>query len=87
MLHYVIWNEIRNYKNAPPLAAIAQAENMQGVQVHLKVGEEAVEDIEHLIAAPLYDPEVGGLVVWTKNHRTYQLIVRQLTQPGCVWLT
>jgi hypothetical protein len=86
-LHYVVWDGIRNYKNAPPLQAIAQFENMQGVQLHLKVGEKAVDDIEHLIAAPLCYRGVGGLVVWTENHRTYQLIVQRLTQPGRIWLT
>jgi hypothetical protein len=86
VLHYVVWDGIRNYKDAPPLQAIAKAESMQGLQLHLKVGEEAVEDIVELIAAPLTGcPEAGGLVVWTQDHRTYQLIVRKLARSG-LWL-
>jgi hypothetical protein len=53
---------------------------MQGRQLNLKVGETAVEDIKELIAAPLHAQKTGGLVVWTENHRTYQLIIQQLTK-------
>jgi hypothetical protein len=53
------------------------------------VDENAVEDIHEIITAPLDTcPEVGGLVVWTKDHRTYRLIVQQLTAlEDHVWLT
>jgi hypothetical protein len=87
VLHYVVWDGIRNYENAPPLQAIKAAEKMQGKQLHLRVDKNAVEDIEYLIAAPLQHPEVGGLVVWARDHKTYRAIVQQLTQPGCIWLT
>jgi hypothetical protein len=87
VLRYVVWNGIRNYQNAPPLDAIKASENMQGTQVHVRVDGNAVEDIEVLIAAPLQHPNVGGLVVWARDHQTYLSIVQRLTQPGCTWLT
>jgi hypothetical protein len=88
VLHYVVWDGIYNYENAPPLQAIAMAEKMPGLQLHVKVGADAVEDIYELIAAPLDAcPEADGLVVWTQDHRTYRLIVQQLTKPGCIRLT
>jgi hypothetical protein len=87
VLRYVVWDGIRNYENAPPLQAIKALEKMQGTQVHVRVGADAVEDIEVLIAAPLEHPDVGGLVVWTRDHKTYRSILRRLTQPGHIWLT
>jgi hypothetical protein len=76
-----------DYQNAPPLQAIALAEKMPGVQLHLKVDEEALEDIEYLIAAPMDGcPEVGGLVVWARDHRTYRLIVQRLGGPDRIRL-
>jgi hypothetical protein len=86
VLRFVVWDGVRNYKNAPPLLAIKVAEKMQGTQLNPRVDENAVEDIEVLIAAPLECPNVGGLVIWTRNHQTYRSIVRQLTRPGCTWL-
>jgi len=87
VLHYVVWDGVRDYENAPPLQAIALAEKMPGLQLHVKVDEDAVEDIYKVIVGPVYDcPEVGGLVVWTKDHRTYRLIVQQLTRSGHISL-
>jgi hypothetical protein len=87
VLHYVVWDGVRNYENAPPLQAIAALEKMHGKQLQLRVDKDAVEDIEYLIAAPLQHPEVGGLVVWARDHKIYRSIVQRLTQPGCTWLT
>jgi hypothetical protein len=87
VLRSVVWDGVRDYQNAPPLQALAIAEKMRGVQLHLQVDEDAVEDIEVLIRAPLVDPQVGGLVVWTRDHRTYRLIVQRLTKPPQAWLT
>lgn len=49
VLRYVVWDGIRNYENAPPLQAIKALEKMEGTQLHLRVDENAVEDIEELI--------------------------------------
>jgi hypothetical protein len=86
VLHYVVWNGVHNYENTPPLQAIKALEKMQGIQLHVRVGEDAVEDIEVLLAAPLEKPGVGGLVVWTEDDQTYRSIVQRLTKPGCNWL-
>jgi hypothetical protein len=87
VLLYVVWDGVENYRNAPPLQAIALMEKMPGVQLHLKVDEEALEDIEYLIAAPMDGcPEVGGLVVWTRDHRTYRLIVQRMSGPDRIRL-
>jgi hypothetical protein len=80
---------VSNYEKAPPLRAIALVEKMPGLQLHVKIDEDAVEDIRQIITGPLYAcPEVGGLVVWAQDHRTYQLIMQRLTAPGGdhVWL-
>jgi hypothetical protein len=83
VFHWVIWDGVHDYANEPPLQAFAA----QGLPLHLKVGEDAVEDIYDLIHAPMADPEVGGLVVWTEDHRTYRLIVRELSRREVTWLT
>lgn len=83
MLRYIIWDGVHDYENAPPLQAIALVEKMPRLQVHVKVDEDAVEDIHQIITGPCQVcPEVGGLVVWTRDHRTYRLIVQRLTAPG-----
>jgi hypothetical protein len=82
VLHYVVWDGGHGYKNAPPLQALALAEKMRGL-LYVQVGEDAIEDIHEIIDAPCRScPEVGGLVVWTRDHRTYRLIVRRLTEQG-----
>jgi hypothetical protein len=79
VLHYVVWDGVRDYENAPPLDAIARAEQMPGTQLHVKVDASAVEDIHELITAPFEGcPECGGLVVWARDHRTYRRLVRVL---------
>lgn len=86
VLRYVVWDGVHAYKNAPPLQAIATVEKMLGIQLHLQIDETAVEDIEELIRIPAEDPEVGGLVVWTQDHRTYRLIVQRLSKSPPAWL-
>jgi hypothetical protein len=88
VIRYVVWDGVRNYEQAPPLGVIALAEKMPGLQLYVKVGEDAVEDVHQIIAGPLHAcPEVGGLVVWAQDHRTYQLITQRLTAPGAhIWL-
>jgi hypothetical protein len=87
VLKVAVWDGVRDYENAPPLDALAVAERMLGTQLHLRVDEGAVEDIETLIDAPLDIPGVGGLVVWTRDHRTYRLIVQQVDKSKQGWLT
>jgi hypothetical protein len=89
VMHYVIWDGVRDYEKVPPLEVLDLVEKMPGQQLHVQVDENAVEDIHEIITAPLDTcPEVGGLVVWTKDHRTYRLIVQQLTAlEDHVWLT
>lgn|SRR5262249_2647275 len=85
VLRYFIWDGVRDYENAPPLQTIALVEKTTGLQLHVKVDEDAVEDIYEIVASPCQScPEVGSLVVWTRDHRTYRLIVHQLTARGCV---
>jgi hypothetical protein len=55
-----------------------------GPVVYVRVDEDAIEDIYELIDAPRSCPEMGGVVVWTRDHRTYRLIVHRLTEQGCV---
>jgi len=81
VLRFFVWDGVRNYENAPPLQTIALVEKTTGLQLHVKVDEDAVEDIHQIIAGPCRDcPEVGSLVVWTRDHRTYRLIVQRLAQ-------
>jgi hypothetical protein len=87
VLRYVVWDGVRNYENAPPLQALAALEKMPGLQLNLRVDETAVEDIEYLITAPMDGcPDCGGLVVWTRDHRTYRLIVQRMAQSPQTWL-
>jgi hypothetical protein len=85
LLQVVVWDGVCGFENAPPLQVIALIEKMRGVQLCVQVDEDAIEDIHEVIAAPCRScPEVGGLVVWTRDHRTYCLIVHRLTEQGCV---
>jgi hypothetical protein len=81
VFHYVIWDGVHNYENPPPLQALVLAEKM-GPLVYVRVDEDAVEDIQELIDAPRSYPEMNGVVVWTRDHRTYRLIVHQLVKTG-----
>jgi hypothetical protein len=85
-VQYIVWDGVKRYRNVPPLDRIAEVEKMEGEQLRLQVDDTAVEDIYELIAAPLDWPEVGGLVVWAKDHRTYLLILQRLSRPDRIWM-
>jgi hypothetical protein len=73
VFHYAIWDGVRNYENKPPHPKR---------WLSLRVDETTLEDIETLICIPADDPKIAGLVVWTRDHRTYQMIVRRLHAGG-----
>ena len=89
VLHYIIWDGVRDYRNEPPLKIIAA--QFEGTALHVKVDAQAIEDIDDLhalLAAPLDGcPDCGALVMWARDHRTYRRIVQHLTDPDRIWLT
>jgi hypothetical protein len=83
VFHYIVWDGVRDYENQPPLRNLAVVEKT-GKLIYVRVDETAVEDIEDinaLIRSPMqFCPDVGGLVVWTRDHRTYRLIVQYVSK-------
>jgi hypothetical protein len=85
VLQYVIWDGVRDFQNVPP-QALALTEKMQGLQLYVQVDADSVDDIREVIVGPYRAcPEAGGLVVWTRDHRTYRRIVRRL-MGDAAWL-
>src|SRR5262245_17654368 len=88
VLHYIIWDGVRDYQNEPPLKGIAA--QFPGVALHVKVDADAVEDIEdlHVLLSSPIDacPDCGSLVMWARDHWTYRLIVQHLTGPDHIRL-
>jgi len=64
VLHYIIWDGVRDYRNEPPLKIIAA--RFEGAALHVKVDAQAIEDIDDLhalLAAPLDGcPDCGSQI-------------------------
>jgi hypothetical protein len=78
VLHYVVWDGVWNFCNAPPFENIKDRYNLHQV-IYLKIDPAALGDIWHLLAVPLHQGDaIDGLVVWTRDHATYQATIKRL---------
>ncbi len=84
--HYVIWDGVRDFQNAPSEAVIAaefprppRAIYTAQVSTEMLMEHSATFMLDVLLLAP--EPN-SHFILWARDHRTYRTIVEEMTRDG-----